>query len=435
MAELTRSEAIAEGLNINEIIRKATREAETKSKLAPIFLERKSFAATAVSISSLWLDWKMGGGIPPSRTIGIAGPERAGKSLLVTEILDNQCFEQRPGVYFDAEGGTDPIFLKVRGIDFNKYLGARNKKGDLKPGEQDMIFYYQPNTGNEVLHYISKVCGALPKNSNPLKPPMIFLLDSAVGLLPDDFDIDKGSMAMQARMYSDFMKVVRQAMNHSGCSFIYTNQIRQKPGVVYGSPDYEPCGNALQFDSSVRIRLSEAKPKLFDVEHPFVKKSDSTFIPKGEWKANRVWQEPHVDRDGVVHLDRLDRYMYTGLSTVKNRVYTPNQICWMRIQFEEDGATGKGLDPVFDIFSLLAESKYIVPASLTPEEKEAKLRVATVKGKYEAVTLNGFDPVAELGIPPRFDYYELKKWIYADDPKKLTRTIRDKMIVSGLVYS
>jgi RecA/RadA recombinase len=433
VVELNRYEALAEGLDIDNVIRKATRDAEKSSKLAPIFLKRESFAASAISTSSLCVDFIMGGGIPPSRTIGISGPERSGKSLLITEILNNQLEGNRYGVYFDSEGDTDPMFLRQRGIHFEKYLGKRNKKGELKPGEKDHLYYYQPSNDKELLHYIQSVTNALPENRNPAIAPVIFLLDSVVALLPESIDIDKRAMALHAKMYAEAMQVIYPCLNRSGCSFIYTNQLREKPGVTYGSPTYEPCGTALQFASSIRLQLSGANPKLGDNAHPFIPKGGG-IIPGIEPKAGKVWQEPHVGKDGEVG-SGLDRYIYSSVTTVKNKVFTPQKTCWIRIQFEESGSMGNGLDPVFDIFTFFAETGYIKKASLTSDEKKAKLKVEIVKNKYEPVIKDNFDPVAEFELPARFNYYEFKKWVYKDkDAKGLVKKIRDRMIVSGLVY-
>jgi len=418
---------LADGLNIHDIMEKATSKAQKAAKLDPIFLKRESFAASAVSTSSLWIDYIMGGGVPPSRTIGISGPERAGKSLLTTEILKNQMNAKRYGIMNDAEGDTDVLFLKNRGIDFESYRGARTEKGNLKKGQRDYLQYYQPTTGDDMLTYTHEVCKMLPENRNPEAPPAIFLLDSVVALIPADVldDVSKAPMALHARMYSKMMPIINAHMTRTGCSFLYTNQLRQKPGVKYGSPDYEPCGEALKFFTSVRLQLSSSKPKLHDKDHPFV----NGFIQGGAWKAGGVWEEPHYDEDGTV--TGLDKYVHTAVRTAKNKVYTPYQVCWMRIQFEENGDMGRGLDKVFDIFSFLADNKYIEKAYLSEEEKAAKLKVATVQGKYQITQGTNFQ-LKEVGLPDRFDYLEFKRWV-AMTPD-ITETLRDIMLVSGVVY-
>ena len=154
----------AEGLDIAALVSKASRGVEKSSKLTPIFLDKDSFAASATSTGCLWLDYIMGGGIPPARIVGISGPEHAGKSLLVTGILANQCTESRVSIFYDAEGSTDPLFLKSRGINFDTFRGKRNKNGELLPKQKDYFHMYQPRTGDEVLNHMHGIMTAMPEN-------------------------------------------------------------------------------------------------------------------------------------------------------------------------------------------------------------------------------------------------------------------------------
>lgn len=225
-----------EAIDISGIVSKAARAAETKAKLSPVFLSRESFAANASTIGSLELDRIIGGGIPPSRVIGISGPEHTGKSLIATQIASEQLKAGRVVCYMDAEGGNDPLFLKSRGIDFEKYRGRRNKKGDLIPGERDLIYYYQPTSGEQLVHYMNDVMAALPENRSPTAPPIVFVLDSVVALISGAVteDIDSNKMAMHAKMYSEIMPIIVAQLNRTGCSFVYTNQLRNKPMQQFG---------------------------------------------------------------------------------------------------------------------------------------------------------------------------------------------------------
>ena len=426
---MTDKATIAEAIDIEALMRKATSKAESASKLTPVMLKRDSFAGSAISTGSLCLDWKMGGGIPPCRIIGISGPERAGKTLLVTQILYNQVVQKGFAKLFDAEGSTDPIFLKARKINFEKYRGKRDKNGDLKAKEVDYIDFYQPTTVEEFAEYIQTLSSLLPENRNPEKPVCIHVLDSVVAMISDALveDIDANKMAYHARMYSEYMPLINSYIVKSGCSLIYTNQLRQKPGVKYGSPLYEPCGDTLKFFSSIRLMLSTTKPKIGkDAEdHPFL---DAEMIPGVEVKEGGVWQEPHYNTKGEI--SGIDRYVYTGIKTVKNKVYTPFQSCWMRIQFEENGSTGSGLDPVFDVFTFLYETGYIKQAMIT-NEKTGKEKKA--KGFYASKACAKFDPSKEVGLPYEFDYLHFKRWVQSDPD--LVVKLRDKLLVSGLVYN
>jgi len=417
--------AVADAIRIEDIMRKATREAEKSSKLSPVFLKRDSFARTAISTGCLCLDWKMGGGIPPGRIVGISGPERAGKTLLVTQILFNQVSTGGFGKLHDAEGSTDPLFLKARGIDFDKFRGKRKKDGSLKDGEVDYIDFYQPTTIQEFAGYVQTLSSLLPENRNPDRPLCIHVLDSVVALITDalEEDIDANKMAYHARMYSEYIPLVNACLVKSGCTLIYTNQLRQKPGVKFGNPIYEPCGDTLKFFSSIRLMLNPFKPKLDDGDHPFLTKE---MIPGVEVREGGIWEEPHYTEKGDVR--GLDKYIYTGIKTVKNKVYTPYQGCWMRINFEENGSTGSGLDPVFDIFTFLYETGYIRPAtgvSTTGKEK-------TIKGFYSVQPCKKLDPIKEFNMPEKFDYYEFKKWVHSRSD--LVMALRERMLVSGLVY-
>lgn len=416
--------AMAEGIDIAALMRKATREAEGKAGLHSVLLRRESFAAAAVSTGSLCLDKILGGGIPGSRIVGISGQERSGKTLLATQIGANQVSERRFLNYMDAEGSTDPIFLAARGIDFDKYRGARNKANELKPGEVDYVNFYQPSTVEQIANYIHTVCSVLPDNRNPDKPFCIYVLDSVVALITDDIDeniIDANKMAMHAKAYATYLPVINSDLVKSGSTLIYTNQLRQKPmATKWENPTYEPAGDALKFFASVRLMLNPAKPKLGDKDHPFLEKE---VIPGVAPREGGVWEESHIDRQG--NILGLDRYVYTGIKTIKNKIFTPFQKCWMRIQFEENGFTGHGLDPVFDIFTFLMDEGYIA-ASKSDKGKN-------LKGRYDAYACEQFDPVKELDMPSEFDYFEFKQWV--DDNPGLTAKIREKVIVSGICYT
>ena len=424
---MTDKAAIAEAIDIEALMRQATQKAEKASKLSPVFLRRDSFAGSSASTGSLCLDWKVGGGIPPGRIVGISGPERSGKTLLVTQILFNQLCNNNFSTLYDAEGSTDPLFLQARKINFNKFRGKRDKNGDLRPKEVDHFNMYQPTTVEELTEYIHTLSSNLPENRNPTHPVCIHALDSVVALITDalDEDIDANKMAFHARMYAQYLPIINSDLVKSGCTLIYTNQLRQKPGVTYGSNLYEPAGDALKFFSSIRLMLNPFKPKIGDIEeHPFL---TTDMIPGVDVKQGGVWEEPHINEKGETV--GVDKYIYTGIKTVKNKVYTPYQSCWIRIQFEENGYTGSGLDPVFDIFTFLYETGYIVPCMITNEKSGKEKRAS---GMFSGKACKQFNPMKEFNLPANFNYYEFKKWV-ASNPD-ITMQLRDRMLVSGLVY-
>lgn len=389
-----------------EALNAAVKKAEKDAKLTPVFLSRESFAANATTTGSLEIDRILGGGIPPGRIVGIAGPEHTGKSLIATQIAAEQLKLGRIASYLDAEGGNDPLFLKARGIDFDKYRGQRDKNGNLKTGQRDTLLYYQPETGEQVNHYMWNVMASLPENRQPEFPIVIFLLDSVVALVSSAVaeDLDSNRMAMHAKMYSEILPTVVSQLSRTGCTFVYTNQLRQKPAQMFGDPSYEPCGDALKFYSSIRLRLSSSKPKLIeDKDHPFV----TGFIADAKPKQGGVWEEPHFNENGEEV--GLDRYIYTAIRTVKNKVYTPQKVCWMRVHFEEAGGTGRGLDPVFDLFTFLNNMGVL---------EKTKEGFKVIQNQWK---------LAEIGVPELIVYKDFKRLVMAD-PGIVAR-VRERVII------
>ena len=409
--------AIVDTEEFAQKLKAAALAAEKKANLTPVFLRRDSFASTAISTGSLCLDYILGGGIPPSRIVGIAGPERSGKTLIATEITSNHLKSKGFSVYLDAEGSNDPLFLKSRGIDFDKYRGKRNKKGDLKKEDVDHIHFYQPATVEQIADYMHTFMGAMPEDRNPDSPRILFTLDSVVALVSDALseDLDSNKMAMHARAYSQYLPIINSALIRAGCTLVYTNQLRQKPGVQYGSPLYEPAGDALKFFSSIRLQLSQTKPKAKGNDHPFLSK---VVAPGVEPKQGGNWYEPHYDENGVEI--GQDVYNYTAVRTIKNRLYNPYQVCYIRIQSRENGATGRGLDKVFDVFTFLYEHNYIIKPFKT-------------KGDFELAKDMPYDVAKKTKMPDKFTYKDFKIWV--NQNPGVVEKLRKDLLVSGLIYN
>lgn len=413
--------------DITKNLNAAIKAAEKKAGLAQAFLLRSGFTECATSAGSLVLDGILGGGIPPGRVIGVVGPEHSGKSLIATEIIRHQLLAGRTAVYYDAEGGTDPLFLGARGINLDKYRGKRNKNGDLTPGQRDHFLYYQPTTGGEIVNHMSEILDSLPESRQRDKPPpIIFVLDSVVALISDAMseDIDSNKMSMHARMYAEILPIINGKLVRSGCSLIYVNQLRQRPGVMMGSPFYEPGGDALKFFSSIRLNLSSFKPKLSDGEtvHPFV--VENSFIQGAKPRAGGVWEEPHREGGEIVG---VDRYQYTGISTIKNKVFQPKLVCWIRIQSQNGQVTGNGLDYIFDIFTYLLDRKYIAKAKPKADEK-----AGDVAKMYELQEGHAKQSLLGFGFPERFDYYTFKDFIDSIDAVDLALKIRKEFLHKNL---
>lgn len=404
--------------DIGDILFRATKDAEKKTKLRNVFQTKKLDSTLTSSTGLLLLDYLMGGGIPSGKIIGISSDEHMGKSALAAEMTWEQLQDGRYSTYMDGEGTQDPIFLKKRGIDFQKYRGKRNKNDDLIAGQRDKVWFYQPHTGGQFKTYIHTVCSALPEVRELQKPPLVFLLDSALSIVSDAIaeDIDGNNTAMHAIMYSNILPHINSSLLRSGSSLVYTNQLREDVGAGFkgmGDTKYEPGGKALGFYASCRIRLAKSKAKLEDgvKEHPF----HDDFIPDLTPRAGGVWEEGH---DGPK--SGLDRSIICSFKTIKNKFYTPFKVGYYRIFFEENGETGSGFCPVFDVYTTLLYMGLIK------------------KGKNKSIYVLADLPeeVKEIAnfIPAEFDYYTLKSHIRSQDRRELRMNLRRILLDSGWAY-
>lgn len=403
--------------DIADLLANAAKDAEKSTKLSSVFQNKRLDATQTRSTGLLYLDYLMGGGIPSGKIVGISSEEHLGKSALAAEMSNEQLLDGGAAVYFDGEGTQDPLFLQKRGIDFQKFRGKRNKAGQLNPGQRDYVWFYQPHTGQQFQKYIHTFCSALPECRDLRKPPLLYLLDSAMSVVSDAMaeDIESNKTAMHAKMYSEILPVINYSLLKTGASMVFTNQLRADVGKGFsgmGDATYEPGGKALQFYSSCRIRLTKSKPKTGSGDdHPFL----DGFVPDLKPKAGGVWEEMHDGSDKNV----IDKSIFVSFKTIKNKFYTPFKVGYYRIFFEENGETGSGFCPVFDTFSTLHELGLIV------------------KGKNkQTYRLNLNDDVRKIGdlLPAEFDYYTLKKHVRALDRRKLRMDLRALLLDSGWAY-
>jgi recombination protein RecA len=173
------------------------------------------------------------GGIPRGRIIEVYGPEGSGKTTISLYIT--ACEQSVGGLaaYIDAEHKLEPTYAQVLGVNID-----------------DLIFN-QPNSGEEALDTVDKLV-----ESGTLG---LIVVDSAAALVPEAElagDIGDQHMGLQARMFSQAMRILTGKASRAGTTLIFINQIREKIGVMYGNPETTPCGRALKFYSSVRLSIS-----------------------------------------------------------------------------------------------------------------------------------------------------------------------------------
>ena len=187
----------------------------------------------SISTGALTVDMALGiGGVPRGRIVEIYGPESSGKTTLVSHIIANAQRDGGSAAFIDTEHALDPIYAKKIGVDIDNLLVS------------------QPDSGEEALN----ICETLVK-SNSLD---VVVVDSVAALAPRaelDGEMGQSHVGLQARLMSQALRKLVAAINHSRCICIFTNQIREKVGVMFGSPETTPGGRALKFYSSVRLDI------------------------------------------------------------------------------------------------------------------------------------------------------------------------------------
>ena len=191
----------------------------------------------AIPTGSLTLDLALGvGGLPRGRVTEIYGAESAGKSTLAVHFMAET---QRAGgvaAYIDAEHAFDPVYASRCGLGLKELLIA------------------QPDSGEQALDITEQLVRSGAVDS--------LVIDSVAALVPQaeiDGDIGDTHVGLQARLMSQALRKLTSTINKSNTAFVFINQLREKVGVYYGSPEVTPGGRALKFYSSVRIDLRRAE--------------------------------------------------------------------------------------------------------------------------------------------------------------------------------
>lgn len=188
---------------------------------------------SALPTGIISLDKALGvGGVPRGRVIEIYGPESSGKTTLTLSILAQTQSTGGTAAFVDAEHAFDPGYAKLIGVDFNELLIS------------------QPDTGEQALDIVETLV-----RSNAVD---LIVVDSVAALTPRaeiEGDMGDARIGLQARLMSQALRKLTAAISRSQTCVIFVNQLREKIGVMFGSPETTPGGRALKFYSSVRIDL------------------------------------------------------------------------------------------------------------------------------------------------------------------------------------
>ncbi len=186
-----------------------------------------------IPTGSLSLDLALGvGGLPRGRVTEIYGGESAGKSTLAIHIMTETQKQGGLAAYIDAEHALDPQYAANCGLDL------------------DNLLISQPDSAEQALDITEKLVSSGAVDS--------VVIDSVAALVPQaEIEGDMGDVhvGMQARLMSQALRKLTSTINRSRTAVVFINQIREKIGVTYGSPEVTPGGRALKFYSSVRIDL------------------------------------------------------------------------------------------------------------------------------------------------------------------------------------
>jgi recombination protein RecA len=195
--------------------------------------DQAQVATGAISTGSLSLDLALGvGGLPRGRVVEIFGPESSGKTTLVYHVIAEA--QRRGGIcaFIDAEHAMDPQYAKRIGVDIDNLLVS------------------QPDTGEQAL----EICELLIR-SGALD---VVAVDSVAALTPKaeiEGEMGDSHVGLQARLMSQALRKLAGTLNKTDTICLFTNQLREKIGVMFGSPETTPGGRALKFYSSVRLDI------------------------------------------------------------------------------------------------------------------------------------------------------------------------------------
>ncbi len=195
--------------------------------------ETSSREMETISTGALSLDLALGvGGLPKGRVVELYGQESSGKTTLALHVVANAQKKGGAAAFIDAEHALDPAYARRIGVDLDNLVVA------------------QPSSGEEAL----TICEELVKSG----AVDLVVVDSVAALAPQaeiDGAMGDNHIGLQARLMSQAMRKLTAAIAQTGTLCIFTNQVREKIGVMFGNPETTPGGKALKFYASCRLQV------------------------------------------------------------------------------------------------------------------------------------------------------------------------------------
>lgn len=199
--------------------------------------QTETLKVDSISTGSLSLDIALGiGGLPRGRIIEMYGPESSGKTTLALHCIAQGQKNNGNAAFIDVEHALDPVYAAALGVDI------------------DSLLVSQPDTGEQALEITEALVrsGAID----------VIVVDSVAALVPKaeiEGEMGDSHVGLQARLMSQALRKLTGAISKSNCVAIFINQLREKVGVMFGSPEVTPGGRALKFYSSVRIDIRKVE--------------------------------------------------------------------------------------------------------------------------------------------------------------------------------
>lgn len=193
--------------------------------------ETSALEIDAISTGAIGLDIALGiGGLPRGRIIEIYGPESSGKTTVALHCIAEAQKKDGIAAFIDAEHALDPVYARALGVDI------------------DNLVISQPDTGEQALDIAESLIrsGAID----------ILVVDSVAALVPKaeiEGDMGDSHVGLQARLMSQALRKLTGSIKKSNCVVIFINQLREKVGVMFGSPETTTGGRALKFFSTMRL--------------------------------------------------------------------------------------------------------------------------------------------------------------------------------------
>ena len=190
----------------------------------------------AISTGSMALDLALGiGGVPAGRIVEIFGPESSGKTTVCLHVIANAQAKGGKCAIIDAEHAIDPAYAKKIGVNI------------------DDLLISQPDCGEDALN----ICDTLVRSG----AIDVLVVDSVAALVPKaeiEGQMGDSHVGLQARLMSQALRKLTGAASRSNTCIMFTNQIREKIGVMFGNPETTPGGNALKFYASIRMDIRKS---------------------------------------------------------------------------------------------------------------------------------------------------------------------------------